>query len=335
VPYRIGITGGSGYIGRSLGKHLSHGHMVRLLDIRQPEWMTEGSEYVNCDVTAPQSVETGIRDIDLVIHCAIVQIPLINEQRRTAYEVNVTGTANICKMVDRSPRVKGMILSGSWHSMGERELRGTVDEEFGFRPDKVEDRARLYALSKIAQESMVRFYDEMSEKVFGIVRMGTVLGENMPRKTAANIFMESALRGEAITAYKHSMHRPMLYVDIADVCRAYRTFAVEILSGEIKKTGSSLGHIVNVFYPEPITIIELAQMVQTAVLKHTKGAVCPKIEIVDTGQEVLFDERDKREMKVDVSKAATLLGLRELKSPAQSVEEIVKARISGMKGKST
>jgi len=50
-------------------------------------------------------------------------------------------------------------------------------------------------LAKIAQESIVRFYDEMSEKVFGIVRMGTVLGEGMPEKTAANIFITNGLRG--------------------------------------------------------------------------------------------------------------------------------------------
>ena len=35
-------------------------------------------------------------------------------------------------------------------------------------------RARLYALSKMAQEAIVRFYDEMSNKIFGIIRMGTV-----------------------------------------------------------------------------------------------------------------------------------------------------------------
>ena len=67
-------------------------------------------------------------------------------------------------------------MCGTWHTIGERDLRGTVDEEFGFRPDKVEKRARLYALSKIAQESIVRYFDEMSEKVFGIIRLGTALG---------------------------------------------------------------------------------------------------------------------------------------------------------------
>lgn len=326
VLYRIGITGGSGYIGYSLGRYLLHEHGIRLLDIKQREGMAEGFDYAHCDVASSEQVDKALQGTDLVIHCAIVQIPLINEQRRTAYEVNLTGTANVCEAVSLNPSIKGMILSGSWHCIGERELRGTIDEEYGFRPDKVEDRARLYALSKMAQESIVRIYDEMSEKVFGMIRMGTVLGEGMPEKTAANIFIEKALRGEAITPYKHSMHRPMLYVDIDDICRAYRAFATKILTGEIRKTGNSLAHIVNVYYPEPITIIELAHIVRNAVMKHTRSAMCPRIEVVDIGQEVLFEEDDKQKMKVDVSKAATLLGLSDLKSPAQSVEEIVKSR---------
>ena len=135
-----------------------------------------------------------------IIHASIVQIPLITEQKRRGFEVNFLGTQNVCRIVDEIPRIKCLILSGSWHTIGERGLKGIIDEEFGFRPDKVEDRARLYALSKMAQGSIVRFYDEMSEKIFGVIRMGTVLGEGMPEKTAANIFVENVLKGKAVNA---------------------------------------------------------------------------------------------------------------------------------------
>lgn len=114
-------------------------------------------------------------DADLVIHTAIVQIPYINENKRLGYEVNVLGTINVCR------KYWGIILANTWHVMGEREFDGIINEKIGFRPDKVEDRARLYVLSKIAQEVITRFYDEMSDKVFGIIRMGTVLGEKCPR----------------------------------------------------------------------------------------------------------------------------------------------------------
>ena len=58
-------------------------------------------------------------------------------------------------------------------------------------------------------------------KKYIIIRSGTVLGEDMPEATAANIFINNAIKGNPITPYQHSMYRPMLYIDIEDLCKAY------------------------------------------------------------------------------------------------------------------
>jgi UDP-glucose 4-epimerase len=325
LKHRIGIVGGAGFVGASIARHFVENFGVKILDVKKPPKDLEKIvDFAHCDVSNYEEVANGLSDVDLIIHTAIVQIPLINEQKRLGYQVNVIGTQNVCKAVDESPKVKGMILAGSWHTVGERELKGTIDEEFGFRPDKVEDRARLYALSKIAQESTVRFYDEMSDRVFGIIRMGTVLGEGMPEKTAANIFIDRGLKGESITPYKHSMHRPMLYANIGDICRAFEAFATRILGDEMEKKDNSLADIVNVYYPEPITIIELAKIVKESIMEYTVGKVKPNIEIIDNGLPPLFVEDDKNRIKVDVSKAKKLLGLTKLVSPRESIQEIVK-----------
>jgi len=329
MKYRVAIIGGAGYVGSSLARYFVKDFDVRVLDkVPLPENLEEKVGYTRCDVREFEEVIAGINDADLVINAAIVQIPLINEQKRLGYEVNVLGTQNICKAVDESLKARGMILAGTWHVIGERGLRGVIDEEFGFRPDKVEERARLYALSKIMQETVVRSYDEFSAKVFGILRMGTVLGEGMPEKTAANIFVDKALRGEPITPYSHSMYRPMLYVDISDVCKAFRNFAFKILNDSLEKGGSSLRHIVNVYYPDPVTILELAEMVRTSIIENTNGKINPKVEIVDTNPPILFSEEDKNQIKVDVSKAMNFLQLGKLKNPKESIEEVVKERAS-------
>jgi UDP-glucose 4-epimerase len=120
----------------------------------------------------------------------------------------------------------------------------------------------------------------------------------------------------------------MLYVDIEDVCQAYERFAIKILKGEIKKGGNSLTHIVNVYYPNPITILELAQIVQKTVMKLTNNAIQPRIEIIDTGQKPLFREDDKNRIKINIKKAINFLGLSRLKSPEESIEEIVKKKLA-------
>jgi len=328
----VGIVGGSGFIGGSLANYLGRNFEVRVLDVVPPQFQFgDNVSFHRCDIRRYNEVKGVLEGVDLIIHTAIIQIPKINEAKRLGYEVNVVGTQNVCRAVDSLSNVKGLILTGSWHTIGERELSGVIDETFGFRPDKVEDRARLYALSKIAQESIVRFYDEMSDKVYGIIRMGTVLGEGMPEKTAANIFIERALKGKSITPYKHSMYRPMLYVDINDICKAFEIYAKKILNDEVKRGVNSLSHIVNVYYPEPITILELAEIVRDAIIEYTNGKIQPPIEIVDKGIPPLFSAEDKKKIKVDIHRAREFLGLTKLISPRESIKRIVRYRAEKLK----
>jgi UDP-glucose 4-epimerase len=256
---------------------------------------------------------------------------LINEEKRLGYEVNILGTQNVCKVTDENPLIKGLILTSSWHVFGESGLKGIITEEFGFRPDKVQDRARPYALCKVAQETIVRLYDELSKKIFGVIRMGTVLGNRMPEKTAANLFVSKGLKGETITPYKDSMYRPMLYVDISDIQKGFELYAKKILDGKVCKRGNSIHHIVNLCWPEPVTILELARMTKDLITKWTFNKVNPKIEIVDTGQPSVFTSEDKNLMRVDVSKARGFLGLENLVPPYESLERMIKKRITQTK----
>jgi nucleoside-diphosphate-sugar epimerase len=331
MKYKIGIVGGAGFIGTSLARHFEKNFRVKILDVKTPpKDLKESVTYIPCDIRNYEDVVRALEDIEIVIHAAIVQIPLINEQKRLGYEVNVIGVQNVCKAVEENPRIKGMILAGSWHTVGERDLKGVINEEFGFRPDKVENRARLYALSKMAQEAIVRFYDETCDKIYGILRMGTVLADKMPEKTAANIFIENGLKGKPITPFKHSMYRPMLYLDIQDACRAYEAYVLKILNGELEKTENSLAHIINVYYPKPITILKLAEIVKNAVIKYTHGKIIPRIEIIDEKLPILFEEKDIESIDLDISKARKYLGIRKLKSPQESISQIVATRFNKM-----
>jgi nucleoside-diphosphate-sugar epimerase len=326
---KIGVVGGSGYVGSTIACGLSKTFHVVVIDQTFPrKKLDETISYRRCDITKIKEVENALEGLDLVVHTAIIQIPLINERKRLGYAVNFLGTQNICRCVDQSSTIKGMILTGTWHVFGERNLWGNLDESFGFRPDNVEGRARLYAISKIAQEVVVRYYDEMSTKIYGIIRLGTVLGEGMPEKTAANIFICNALAGKTLTPFKHSMYRPMLYVDIGDVCNAFETYAKKIIDGEVVDRDNSLAHIVNLYSPKPITIFEVATVISEATTKLTHGKVQPKIEIVDKGQPVLFDETDKLKMNADIDKIEQFLGIRRMTDPYKTLENLVAKAIS-------
>jgi nucleoside-diphosphate-sugar epimerase len=281
-------------------------------------------QFKECDIRDRSSLTGTLRGFDLVVNTAIVQVPEINERRRLGYEVNVLGTQNLCEAVESVSSVRGLLHAGSWHVFGEMGIRGIVNEEFGFRPDKIEDRARLYAFCKIAQEAIIRINSTMSNKSYGIIRLGTVLGEGMPKLTAANLFIEKALKGDPMTPFKHTQHRPMLYIDVQDVCRAFERMATKIISGP------SQGpiRVVNLVWPKPMTIIDLARIVRTELLTLSHGRIKAKIQVLDKGVDSIYTSEDKKRFRVDVSKARELLGSKTLTSPQLSIERILRQRLS-------
>lgn len=327
MPSKVLIIG-SGFVGSSIAGSFAKRFSVTVADwVERP--VSDSIRYVKCDIRDFDALQRAAEGAELVIHTAIVQIPQINEERRLGYEVNVKGTQNVCEVVRESSSIKGMILTGSWHTIGERNIRGVVDETFGFRPDMVEDRARIYALSKIAQESVVRlFAEESPQKIYGVIRIGTTLGRKMPAKTAAYIFIDQALKGQPLTPYDHSMHRPMLYVYVNDVCRAFESYGQKIIDGTLKKTGNSLAEVVNVYYPRPMTILEMATTVKRLVTKLSNGKIRPDVKVIKSRQRSVFSANDKKLIRVNVSKARKFLGLTKLSSPQAALEAIIRTRLS-------
>jgi nucleoside-diphosphate-sugar epimerase len=316
----IAIVGGGGFVGSTLARHLSKRFNIRVLDLRAPS--NFDGNFVSCDIRDKSSLETNLGGMDLVINTAVVQIPNINENKRLGFEVNVLGVQNICEAVESIGSLKGLIHTGSWHVFGESGLTGRLNESFGYHPDNIEERARFYALTKIAQESIIRIVGGMSDKSYNIFRLGTVLGDGMPSQTAANLFIESALKGEPITPYRHTQHRQMLYVDVLDVCRVVEKTVERVFKDELRKGGL----IVNLFSPPPITIIELAKIVQSKSIKLSKGKIRPKIEVVDKGSKPLYHSRDTELVTVDASKFRELLGAR-LTDPRSTIERLLANRM--------
>ena len=77
---RIGIIGGSGYIGTNLARSLCDQFNVRVIDVRPPEGVPENLEFISCDITKYEKLSSAVEDLDILIHTAIIQIPLINEK---------------------------------------------------------------------------------------------------------------------------------------------------------------------------------------------------------------------------------------------------------------
>ena len=330
LSYDVAIIG-AGFIGSTLAKHLSSSYSVTTFDKNPAPPLLQHIKNVKhkaCDISNYDEIKEKIGKPKVILHTAIIQIPAINQMKNQAYKTNILGTHNICKFVEETNGISGLILCGSWHVFGEREYKTTIDVSFGYRPDKVEERARLYVISKMIQEGIVRFYNSMvNEKTYGIIRLGTVLGENMPEKTAANIFITNGLQGKPITPYKHTMHRPMLYVAIDDICKVFQLYIEKIIKGHKPVEPADTG-IYNLFYPKPITILELARIIREAITQQTQRKVTPTIEIIDKGLPILFNPSEKETLNVDIRKTKKFFGIKKLKSPKEALQEIVREKVT-------
>ena len=321
---------GCGFIGSTLAKFFSEKFKVTTMDvIPQPESLK------NCqiphkviDIRNNELLKKEIGIPKLIIHTAIIQIPKITEDKKLGYGVNVLGTQNLCEIVSSTPEIAGLILISSWHTYGEKDLSGILTEDMGYFPDNVEDRAKLYALSKTIQECIVRFFDEKENgKIFGAIKIGTALGENMPKGTAANVFIEKALSGEPITPFKHSMNRPMFYVSVNDICKTIEKFIFYIVTKN-SQSSNSIDHIMNLAYPDPISILDLANIVQKSVQTLSGGKINPEISIIDKSIPETGDPDDKNNIHLDISKIKNYLEINSLEKPEDTMNKLIKYRMN-------
>jgi nucleoside-diphosphate-sugar epimerase len=85
------VTGGNGYFGRVLVRHLvERGDHVRLFDIDDTDAHTLGAEVRKGDIRDPEAVRRAVDGVDVVYH-NVAQVPLARD-RRLLRSVNVEGT---------------------------------------------------------------------------------------------------------------------------------------------------------------------------------------------------------------------------------------------------
>ena len=300
----IAVVGGSGFIGKSIAEFLSKENTVRIVDINPTS--IENVTFKECDILNYELLEDSLKGCEVVIDSHIIQIPRINEIKELAFNVNVNGTKNVCEVCRKND--SKLILTGTWHVYGEPPFKKkTIDEDYGYHPERVSERAEFYVINKIMQEMWIRSYSKIYGIKAGILRLSTVLGERMPEKTAANIFINQALNNKDITPFRSTRYRPMLYVNVNDVNEAIKRL-IEILNSKCE--------IIHISHQEPITIFELGQMIKK--LSNSNS----EVKIVDNAEDE-FKPEDKDYCYLDLTRLKKRLGMKRLISTEESLKRII------------
>jgi CDP-paratose 2-epimerase len=265
------ITGGAGFIGTNMAKHLlGQGQRVRIFDSyarpgseQNARWLREhyprDLEIVEGDVCDRKAVRTAMNGVDHVYHFA-AQVAVTSSliEPLHDFDVNARGTLNVLESVRDSSHPPSLIFSSTnkvygilpdvrVESEGKRYL--PVDEEL--RAHGVSERRPLdfhspYGCSKGCAEQYVLDYSRSFGLRTAVFRMSCVYGPhqhgNEDQGWVAH-FMRRALAGEQVTIYGDGLQvRDALFVE--DLIAAFEAarHKIDSLQGEAFNIGGGVGN---------------------------------------------------------------------------------------------
>jgi nucleoside-diphosphate-sugar epimerase len=235
-PERLAlVTGGSGFIGRSLVDGLlARGYRIRVI-ARRPvvNWrMIPSIEHIRADISEPGILEAGIRDVDEIYHLAAATSGTPDYYAR----VTVEASERLLTVVAANGGGRLVFVSSaSVYDAGLLTGNSIVDEDF---PLEKNPAARgLYARSKSEAELRAHPFLNHPTVRLTVVRPGLVYG---PRsKNNLNGAALSIRNRLLITTGTPEKPLPLIYVDdLSDVL-------IDIASNE-----QTVGRIYNIAHPE-------------------------------------------------------------------------------------
>ncbi|MCC2641798.1 MAG: putative UDP-glucose 4-epimerase [Nitrospira sp.] len=210
------VTGGAGYIGAVLSKHLlDRGYHVTVLDnfmYRQNSLMDccgeEYFEVIRGDCRDERLLTDLLRRADVIIPlAALVGAPLCDRDRVGAYTVNCEAVRLVCKLSSPQQRII-FPVTNSGYGIGQPGLPCT--EESALRP------ISLYGETKVKAERAV-----LDRGNAITLRLATVFGVSprMRMDLLVNDFVWHAVQDRALVLFEGHCKRN--YIHVRDVVRAF------------------------------------------------------------------------------------------------------------------
>jgi UDP-glucose 4-epimerase len=237
---RYMVTGGCGFIGRTLIKNLGKeaGAKVLVLDSlvagSGDSFQNERVELVVADIRDREAVECAAEGVDCIIHLAAFSgvRPSLVDPHGTI-EVNVTGSVNVLEAARRH-QVRSVVLASTAGAiMGDRPPP--------LREDMVPTPTSPYGASKLAMEAYASSYAAAYSLPVTCLRFANVYGPYSEHKAGiVTAALKAALKGQTLTVYGDGkQERDFIFV--ADVCDAILAACARPAPGEEIQIASGEG----------------------------------------------------------------------------------------------
>lgn len=250
---RILITGGAGFIGRSLAETLlKKGNEVRIIDTASTHEsffrntsILPGATKIQGSVLDPQVLTEAVKGCDVVAHLAArLGVKRTDTKRLACLDVNIMGTINVLEACVKTRATKVIFASSS--EVYGNSLQVPITETTPLNPVSV------YAASKIAGEEYVKAYAQDYGLSYTIFRFFNVYGVGQVAQFVLPRFVRSVMEGDVPTVYGDGTQtRAFCYVD--DISQG--------ITAAVDHKGAH-NEVFNIGNPtEPITMADLARRV--------------------------------------------------------------------------
>jgi|SRR5215469_2654807 len=258
---RVAVTGGCGFIGSHVVDHLvSAGHDVLVIDKHQ-RWRNPGAGYVITDLFDAASLNSAMRDRDVVFHLAgAANVNEVLADPVLSLRLNVEGVGRVLDAA-RNQGCSRVVLASTVWVYGATIGNGERTED---APIDLRRAGHLYVSTKLAAEMVMHSYLEMYGQEFTILRYGIPYGPRMRDALVVAKFVAAAREGKPITiAGTGDQQRNFVYVE--DLAEAH---VLSLSPAAANQTLALEGDT-------PVTITEIAETVQHLVgpvpIEHVPG----------------------------------------------------------------
>lgn len=275
-PGGVLISGGRGFLGRSLGKLLQrHKYRVISADVTPAD---AGSNGTICDITDVSQLRAVFQSerIDAIVHLAAILPTAAQQQPTLATRVNIQGSIHLLEMA-REFGVQRFIFGSSLSVYGTCPEDQVVSEKDRAAPED------LYGAAKLYVEQLGEAYRRACGMEFASLRIGRVIGPGSRSTTSAwrsEIFERLGATYATNIKIPYAESERVLLVHVDDVAQ----MLFELLRAE------RLGHTVYNAGCESVTVGELKSAVER---------LNPRLQVRLGGQDVVGNPR-----RVDWSRLA-------------------------------
>ena len=227
---RILVTGGNGYVGRTVTRMLADRHDVTVIDnlrsgaLRLGEDEVAKIDFRKADIRDKQEVERIFEEKrpEAVIHLAAIHfIPECEQEPDQAIGINVLGTMNLLQACKPGTRFV-FASSAAVYAPDENPHR---EDSSPVGPMDV------YGLTKLQGEEYIRYCAEKLGLSAVIVRLFNVIGPGETNPHILPAILAQALKGETKLRLGNC-HPKRDYIDVTDAAAGFATIALGQPSGE-------------------------------------------------------------------------------------------------------